>query len=52
MKKYFLYILLAILLIIQIFDKNDKFFVIQIIILFVAILYGLYVWYKSSNKKL
>jgi len=52
MKKFLLYLAMVLILLIQIFDKEDKYFVVQIIILALVVLYAiisLIINYK--NKK-
>lgn len=51
MKKLFPYILLSIIFIIQIFDKNDDLFIVQIILVIVIIAYAIYFGYIKKLDK-
>ncbi len=51
MKKQYIYIPLVIILIIQIFDKEDIFYPVQILLLVITLLYAIIFSYKKNKEK-
>lgn len=50
MKKYFIYIAFAVILLIQIFDKEDKFLIVQYILAAIIIIISIMIYYNRKIK--
>lgn len=52
MRNFLLYLAMVLILLIQFFDKEDKYFIVQVVILALLIIYTIFSWLVSyKNKK-
>ena len=52
MRNFLLYLAMVLILLIQFFDKEDKYFIVQVVILALLIIYAIFSWLVSyKNKK-